>query len=77
MPFTAKDSSDSQQRAIIAVGGDTLNLGSNGQHMHFRTNGDDMQAVYINTGGSTAYFYYSNLGSTSIELNVHGHYTVD
>ena len=77
LPFTAKDSSDSQQRALIAIGGDSVNLGAyaNGR-AHFRTNGTTLQGVWLNSG-STAYWNYNSMDSTSFEIHVHGHYTVD
>tara|TARA_E500000081_G_C6125838_1_gene350705 strand:- start:161 stop:2200 length:2040 start_codon:yes stop_codon:yes gene_type:complete len=76
LPFTAKDSSDSQQRAVIAIGGDSQNLGAyaNGR-AHFRTNGTQLQGVWLNSG-STAYWNYNSMDHTTFEIHLHGHYTV-
>ena len=75
LPFAAKESSDAQQRAILAVGGDMANMGSNGTHMQFRTNGSVLQGVWINSGASNTWTY--NLqDSTSFQVHVHGFYTV-
>ena len=75
LPFTSISPSDSGQRAIIAIGGDTLNLGGNAiGKAHFRTNGTSLQGVYLNSG-STAYWTYNTMDSTSFELNIHGFYT--
>ena len=75
LPFAAKDSSDSNQRAIMTIGGDTLNTGGNvvGK-AHFRTNGSQLDGVYLNSG-TTAYWTYNTMDSTTFELNVHGFYT--
>ena len=75
LPFPAKDSSDSQQRAIIAIGGDTQNTGGNTPKAHFRTNGSQLQGVYWNASNNTAYWAYNAWDSTSFEIHVHGHYT--
>lgn len=76
LPFPAKDSSDSQQRALISIGGDTQNVGSYGNgRAHFRTNGSQLQGVWLNSG-STAYWNYNSMDHTTFEIHVHGHYTV-
>jgi hypothetical protein len=75
LPFTATNSSDTGQRAIITIGGDTANLGGNAVgKAHFRTNGTQLQGVYLNSG-STAYWTYNTMDSSSFELNIHGFYT--
>src|SRR6056300_1997223 len=75
LPFTATNSSDTGQRAIITIGGDTANLGGNAiGKAHFRTNGTDLQGVYLNSG-TTAYWTYNTMDSSSFELNIHGFYT--
>ena len=75
LPFTSLDASDSNQRAIITIGGDCVNLGGLAiGKAHFRTNGTSLQGVYLNSG-TTAYWTYNTMDSTSIELNIHGHYT--
>ena len=75
LPFTSKDAIDSGQRAIITIGGDCNNLGGHAiGKAHFRTNGTSLQGVYLNSG-TTAYWTYNTMDSTSIELNIHGHYT--
>ena len=76
LPFTSLDASDSNQRAIITIGGDCVNLGGNAiGKAHFRTNGTNLQGVYLNSG-TTAYWTYNTMDSTSFELNIHGFYTV-
>jgi hypothetical protein len=75
LPFTSLDASDSYQRAVITIGGDCLNLGGNAiGKAHFRTNGSSLQGVYLNSG-STAYWTYNTMDSSSFELNIHGFYT--
>jgi hypothetical protein len=75
LPFTSLDASDSNQRAIIMIGGDCVNLGGNAiGKAHFRTNGTSLQGVYLNSG-TTAYWTYNAMDSSSFELNIHGHYT--
>ena len=76
LPFSAKDSGDTQQRALIAIGGDSQNLGSyaNGR-AHFRTNGSQLQGVWLNSG-STAYWNYNSMDHTTFEIHLHGQYTV-
>ena len=75
LPFTATNTSDTGQRSIIAIGGDSANLGSyaNGR-AHFRTNGAELQGVYMNSG-STAYWNYNGMDSSTWEMHVHGFYT--
>ena len=75
LPFTSKDASDTGQRAIITIGGDCVNLGGNAiGKAHFRTNGTELQGVYLNSG-TTAYWTYNTMDSSTFELNIHGHYT--
>lgn len=75
LPFTSLDASDSNQRAIITIGGDCVNLGGNAiGKAHFRTNGTSLQGVYLNSG-TTAYWTYNTMDSSTFELNIHGHYT--
>ena len=75
LPFTSLDASDSNQRAIITIGGDCVNLGGLAiGKAHFRTNGTSLQGVYLNSG-TTAYWTYNAMDSSSFELNIHGHYT--
>ena len=75
LPFTATNSSDTEQRAIITIGGDCNNLGGNAiGKAHFRTNGTELQGVYLNSG-TTAYWTYNTMDSTSFEINIHGFYT--
>ena len=77
LPYASVEASDGGQRAHIAVGGDSGSLGSLGDdNLHFRTNGSVLTGVYTDTSGNTAYMYYNYMGNTSIELNLHGHYTV-
>ena len=75
LPFTSLAASDSYQRAIITIGGDCVNLGGHAiGKAHFRTSGTVLQGVYLNSG-TTAYWTYNTMDSTTIELNIHGHYT--
>ena len=75
LPFTAKDAGDTGQRAIIAVGGDAVNLGGNAPKMHFITNGSNLQALAWNASNDTASHTYNGGDSNDIELHIHGHYT--
>ena len=74
LPFAATNTSDTGQRAIIAVGGDMANIGGNGTHMQFITNGSTLQGVWINSG-TTNTFTYNLQDHTVFEISVHGHYT--
>jgi hypothetical protein len=76
LPFAATNTSDTGQRAIIAIGGDASNLGAavNGR-AHFITNGSTLQAIYMNSG-TKADFTYNIMDHTTFELHIHGHYTV-
>ena len=76
LPFTAKDASDTQQRAIIAIGGNTLNLGNVAYRMHLRTKSTSLEARQINVGGTTVNFGYNSMDSGTIEIAINGHYTV-
>ena len=75
LPFTAKDSGDSQQRAIIAVGGDTMNTGGNTPKAHFRTDGSQLQGIYWNASNNTAYWAYNGFDSSTFEMHISGSYT--
>ena len=76
LPFTATNSSDTGQREIIAIGGDCSNLGSlaNGR-ASFRTDGAELQGVYLNSG-TTAYWTYNTMDHTTFELHLSGTYRV-
>ena len=75
LPFTGETATvDTGQRAIFAIGGDTANVGAYGNgRAHFRLNNDQLQGVWMNSG-STAYWYYNSMDSTTIQMNIHGHY---
>jgi len=76
LPFSATNSSDTGQREIIVIGGDCYALGgyANGR-AHFRTNGSELQGVYLNSG-STAYWTYNTMDHTTFELHLSGTYRV-
>jgi len=76
LPYTAVASSDTQQRAHIAIGGDTVNLGgyANGRAF-FRTDGAELQGITM-LSGSTAYWTYNTMDSTAFELHITGNYRV-
>ena len=76
LPFTATNSSDTGQREIIAIGGDCSNLGgyANGR-ASFRTDGAELQGVYLNSG-SSAYWTYNTMDHTTFELHLSGTYRV-
>ena len=76
LPFAAKDSSDSNQRAVIAIGGDAVNTGGNTPKAHFRTNGSQLDGIYLDASNNTAYWTYNTMDSTAFQMNVHGHYTI-
>ena len=75
LPFAATNTSDTGQRAIIAIGGDCLNAGAvvNGR-AQFITNGSTLQGIYLNSGG-TATYAYNGIDSSTFELHIHGFYT--
>jgi len=77
LPFTGQSATtDTGQRAIFAIGGDASNLGGNAggsRTAHFRLNNDQLQGVYMNSG-TTAYWYYNHMDSTTFDMNIHGHY---
>jgi len=77
LPFTGETATvDTGQRAIFAIGGDASNLGGNAggsRTAHFRLNNDQLQGVYMNSG-TTAYWYYNHMDSTTFDMNIHGHY---
>jgi hypothetical protein len=75
LPFTAKDSGDTQQRSIIAIGGDTANTGGNTPKAHFRTSGTELKGIFWNASNNTAYWYYNSFDSPTFEIHIHGHYT--
>jgi len=76
LPFAATNTSDTGQRAIIAIGGDASNTGAavNGR-AHFITNGSTLQGIYMNSG-TKATFTYNIMDSSTFKLHIHGHYTV-
>jgi hypothetical protein len=78
LPFAGLNATvDTGQRAIFAIGGDSLNLGGyagGSRTAHFRLNNDQLQGIYMNSG-SGAYWNYNAMDSTTFEMSVHGHYT--
>ena len=72
IPFTAENASDANQRAIIHIGGDAANIGSNAFKAHFRTNSSNLSAMFLNS--STTYMTYNTMDHTTFELNIHGFY---
>ena len=75
LPFAASNASATGQRAIIALGGDTANMGGNTPKAHFRTNGSQLDGVYYNASNNTAYWYYNSMDSPTFALHIHGFYT--
>jgi hypothetical protein len=75
LPFAATNTSDTGQRSIIAVGGDSYNTGANTPKAHFRTDGSQLQGVYYNASSNTAYWTYSSMDAQPFEMHIHGHYT--
>jgi len=76
LPFAASNASDTGQRAIIALGGDTANTGGNTSKAHFRTNGSQLDGVYFNASHNTALWNYATMDSPTFALHIHGFYTV-
>ena len=76
LPFAATNTSDTGQRAIIAIGGDALNTGAavNGR-AHFITNGSTLQGINMNSG-TKATFTYNIMDSSTFKLHIHGYYTI-
>tara|TARA_R110001583_G_scaffold168228_1_gene321040 strand:- start:297 stop:2429 length:2133 start_codon:yes stop_codon:yes gene_type:complete len=75
LPYAATNTSDTGQRAIIAVGGDSLNLGASAPNAHFQTNGSTLQGVLWNGSNNTAAHTYNGGDGNSFQLHIHGHYT--
>ena len=75
LPYAATNTSDTGQRAIIAVGGDCQNLGAAAPKMQFITNASTLQAVAWNASNNTAAHTYNGGDANDIELHVHGFYT--
>ena len=75
LPFTAKDSGDTQQRSIIAIGGDTANTGGNTPKAHFRTSGTELKGIFWNASNNTAYWAYNGFDSPTFHMSIHGFYT--
>jgi hypothetical protein len=73
LPFAANNVGD--QYAIIALGGDTANMGASSPKAHFRTNGSQLDAVYWNASNNTAYWTYQSFDSPTFNLAIHGFYT--
>jgi len=75
LPFAGLNATtDAGQRAIFVIGGDAANVGSYGNgRAHFRLNNDQLQGVWMNSG-STSYWYYNSMDSTTFKMNIHGHY---
>tara|TARA_B110001452_G_C15241453_1_gene429878 strand:+ start:9847 stop:10542 length:696 start_codon:yes stop_codon:yes gene_type:complete len=77
LPYAATNTSDTGQRAIIAIGGDSFNLGgAANKGAHFVTNGSTLLGLYFNPSNNTEIWYYNGGDGNSIELHLHGHYTV-
>ena len=75
LPFTATNTSDTGQRAIIAIGGDCLNTsGVIDGRAQFNTNNSTLQGIYLNSG-NRATFTYNIMNSPTFELHIHGFYT--
>jgi len=70
LPFTATNTDDNNQRSVAIVGGDCQNLGSNSHTLTFRTDGSALEGVYLNSNGSSEYYAYNQLNSSSIEIHL-------
>ena len=75
LPFAGLNTTDTQQRAIFAIGGDCLNTGGNTPKAHFRIASNELHGIYFNASNNTAYWSYAHMDSSTFELNVHGFYT--
>ena len=75
LPFAASNASATGQRAIIALGGDTANMGGNTPKAHFRTNGSQLDGIAYNASSNTAYWTYSSMDAQPFEMSIHGFYT--
>jgi len=75
LPYAATNTSDTGQRAIIAVGGDSLNIGAAAPKGHFITNGSTLKGVFWNASNNTEIWYYNSGDGNSFQLHIHGHYT--
>ncbi len=75
LPFAAVSSGDGGQRAIISIGGDTMNTGGNTPKAHFRTDGSQLQGIYWNASNNTAYWAYNGFDSSTFEMHISGSYT--
>lgn len=69
LPFEVNDASDAGQRAFARIGGDWQNMGSYVSNGVLRTNSTSLDGVRDNGSGSSVYWYYSELGSTSFEFS--------
>jgi hypothetical protein len=74
LPFTVTEANDTQQRALMQIGGDCVGLGSLAYYAHFRTENSTLNGVYINGSGNTAFWRYNNLGANTIEVAFQGVY---
>jgi hypothetical protein len=70
LPFSVADASDSGQRACSFISGDVQNMGIYVASAAFRTNSSTMEGVRDNGSGSTVYWTYNELSSTSFEFNI-------
>ena len=75
LPFAASNASATGQRAIIALGGDTANMGGNTPKAHFRTNGSQLDGVHYDASNNTALWTYATMDSPTFALHIHGFYT--
>ena len=68
LPFEVQDAADSGQRAFARIGGDWQSMGSYATTGVLRTNATSMDGIRDNGSGSSVYWNYSELGSTSFEF---------
>ena len=70
IPFSPTDAADNKQRSSGIVEGDWVNMGSYIPSIRFRLAGNGLTGVRDNlSDGSSVYFTYSNLSSSSIQFN--------
>jgi hypothetical protein len=70
LPFTAQDATDTAQRACSFISGDVQSMGPYVASAALRTDSNSLTGVRDNGSGSTVFWLYSELTSTSFEFNI-------
>jgi hypothetical protein len=70
LPFTAQDATDTAQRACSFISGDVQSMGPYVASAALRTDSNSLTGVRDNGSGSTVFWLYSELSSTSFEFNI-------